>query len=172
QQEIYQSYVVKDILHNRQQIVDALSTSAEESPRTELKWAMDLVKDICAREMVVLSAKESGYHFDVVHTAPEQLEDFSIEELAKDMEKFAPVTWDFLDTTLSARMQRKTGAVKDCDEHQLVAGMDSDEEAYWEELGEGDLEGIIFGLTNDAESSLENQRKAKALLVCTNPVSL
>ncbi|KAG2154427.1 uncharacterized protein EDB93DRAFT_1239484 [Suillus bovinus] len=30
--------------------------------------------------------------------------------------------------------------------------MDSDEEAYWEELGEGDLEGIISGLANDAES--------------------
>ncbi|KAG2139339.1 hypothetical protein DEU56DRAFT_944418 [Suillus clintonianus] len=155
---------VKDILHNRHQIVDALSTSAEESPRTELKWAMDLVKDICVHKMVVLSAKESGYHFDVVHTAPEQLEDFSIEELAKDMEKLAPVTWDFLNTMLSARMQRKTGAVKERNEHQLVAGMDSDEEAYWEELGEGDLEGIISGLTNDAESSLENQRKAKALL--------
>ncbi|KAG1803053.1 hypothetical protein EV424DRAFT_1474635 [Suillus variegatus] len=41
--------------------------------------------------MVVLSAKESGYHFDVVHTVPEQLEDFSIEELAKDMEKLAPL---------------------------------------------------------------------------------
>ncbi|KAG2154428.1 uncharacterized protein EDB93DRAFT_1102210 [Suillus bovinus] len=67
---------VKDILHNRQQIVDALSMSAEESLRTKLKWAMDLIKDICVREMVVLSVKESGYQFDVVHTAPEQLEEF------------------------------------------------------------------------------------------------
>ncbi|KAG2048472.1 hypothetical protein BDR06DRAFT_846973, partial [Suillus hirtellus] len=56
-------------------------------------WATDLVKDICACEMVVLSAKESGYHFNVIHTVPEQLEDFSIKELAKDMEKLAPVTW-------------------------------------------------------------------------------
>ncbi|KAG0692105.1 hypothetical protein DFH29DRAFT_791159, partial [Suillus ampliporus] len=92
---------VKDILHNRQQILDALLKSAEDSPRTELKWATDLVKDICTCEMVVLSVKESGYHFDVVHTVLEQLEDFSIKEPAKDMEKFAPVTWDFLDTALS-----------------------------------------------------------------------
>ncbi|KAG1862648.1 hypothetical protein F4604DRAFT_1929403 [Suillus subluteus] len=155
---------VKDILQNKQLILDALLKSAEDSLRTELKWATDLIKDICAREIVVLSAKESGYHFDVVHTVPEQLEDFSIEELAKDMEKLAPVTWDFLDTALSARTHQKIGAGKDRDEHQLVARMDSDEEAYWEELGEGDLEGIISGLTNDAESSVENQRKAKALL--------
>ncbi|KAG1889573.1 hypothetical protein F4604DRAFT_2016744 [Suillus subluteus] len=121
--------VVKDILQNKQLILDALLKSAEDSPRTELKWATDLIKDICA-----------------LRNVPEQLEDFSIEELAKDMEKLAPVPG------------------KDRDEHQLVACMDSDEEAYWEELGEGDLEGIISGLANDAESSVENQRKAKALL--------
>jgi len=76
----------KDILQNKQLILDALLKSAEDYPRTELKWATDLVKDICACEIVVLSVKESGYHFDVVHTVSEQLEDFSIKELAKDME--------------------------------------------------------------------------------------
>jgi len=163
---------VKDILYNRQPILNALFKSAQDSSRTELKWAMDLIKDICAHEMVVLSAKESGYHFNVVHTILEQLEDFTIEALAKDMAKIASVTWDFLNTALSARTQRKTCDGKHCDRHQLEAGMDSDKEAYWEELGEGDLEGIISGLTNDAESSLENQWKAKTLLVCTDPFSL
>ncbi|KAG1805967.1 uncharacterized protein BJ212DRAFT_1283110 [Suillus subaureus] len=161
---------VKDILQNKQLILDALLKSAEDSLSTELKWVTDLIKDVSARKMVVLSAKESGYHFDVVHTVLEQLEDFSIEELAKDMEKLAPVTWDFLDTALSMRTAQKIGAGKDHDEHQLEAGMDSDEEAYWEELGEGDLEGIISGLINDAESSVENQWKAKALLVCIQPL--
>jgi hypothetical protein len=39
---------------------------------------------------------------------------------------------------------------------------------YWEEVGEGDLEGLISGLTNDTEfmtSRLEMLQKEKILLV-------
>jgi len=75
--------------------------------------------------------------------------------------KLAPVTWDFLDIALSARTHQKIGAGKGRDEEAL---------SYWEELGEGDLKGIISGLTNDAESSVENQQQAKALLVCIQPL--
>jgi len=39
---------VKDILYNRQPILNALFKSAQDSSRTKLKWATDLIKDICA----------------------------------------------------------------------------------------------------------------------------
>ncbi|KAG1779312.1 hypothetical protein EV702DRAFT_936323, partial [Suillus placidus] len=105
------------------------------------KWATDITKDICAREICNLAAKGSGTHFDVTHTMVKQLEDFWVAELARIMEKSAPVTWNLLQSMLSGGTQSKVTVGRYHDGDVMMENSNSDEEAYWEEIGEGDLEG-------------------------------
>ncbi|KAG1852387.1 hypothetical protein C8R48DRAFT_544258, partial [Suillus tomentosus] len=132
-------------------------------------WATDITKDICAQEILNLTAKGSGTHFDVTHITVKQLEDFRVAELAIIMENYAPVTWNLLDSMLSARTQSNTTIGRDHDGDVIMETSNSDEEAYWEEVGEGDLEGsLISSLANNTESErtkLQKQRAAKTLLV-------
>jgi hypothetical protein len=157
---------IKDILSNGCEIIDALT---KQTSSTASKWATDITKDICAREIYNLAAKGSGTHFDVTHTTVKQLEDFRVAELATIMEKSAPVTWNLLESMLSARTQSKVTIGRDHDS-DIIMESSSDEEAYWEEIGEGDLEGsLISSLANNAEferTKLQKHRAAKTLLVC------
>ncbi|KAG1731360.1 uncharacterized protein EDB91DRAFT_1020106, partial [Suillus paluster] len=111
---------------------------------TASKWATDITKDICAREICNLAAKGSGTHFDVTHTTVKQLEDFRVAELARIMEKSVLVlTWNLLESMLSGGTQSKVTIRGDHDGDVIVENSNSDEEAYWEEIGEGDLEGSL-----------------------------
>jgi len=93
-----------------------------------------------------------------------------VAELAKIMEKSAPVTWNFLESMLSRGTQSKVTVGRDHDSDVIMENSNSDEEAYWEENGEGDLEGsLISRLANNAEferTKLQKQWAAKTLLVC------
>ncbi|KAG1836732.1 hypothetical protein DFJ58DRAFT_846817 [Suillus subalutaceus] len=89
---------VKDILSNGREILNAF---VKRATSTASKWATDIAKEICAREIHNLAAKDNGTHFDVTHTTVEQLEDFRVAELARIMEKSAPATWDLLESMLS-----------------------------------------------------------------------
>ncbi|KAG2737365.1 hypothetical protein P692DRAFT_20823803 [Suillus brevipes Sb2] len=135
-----------------------------ETLHTLSNWATDITKDICAQEILNLTAKGSGTHFDVTHITVKQLEDFRVAELAIIMENYAPVTWNLLNSMLSARTQ----SGRDHDGDVIMETSNSDEEAYWEEVGEGDLEGsLISSLANNTESErtkLQKQRAAKTLL--------
>ncbi|KAG1889562.1 hypothetical protein F4604DRAFT_1877154 [Suillus subluteus] len=155
---------VKDILSNGCEIVDALT---KQTSSTASKWATDITKDICAQEIYNLAAKGSGTHFDVTHTTVKQLEDFRVAELATIMEKSALVTWNLLESMLSGRTQSKVTIGRDRD-GDIIMESSSDEEAYWEEIGEGDLEGsLVSSLANNAEferTKLQKHRAAKTLL--------
>ncbi|KAG1760079.1 hypothetical protein EDD22DRAFT_848802 [Suillus occidentalis] len=155
---------VKDILLNGCEIIDALT---KQTSSTALKWATDNTKDICAREIYNLAAKGSGTHFNVTHTIVKQLEDFRVAKLATIMEKSAPVTWNLLESMLSGRTQSKVTIGRDHDS-DIIMESSSDEEAYWEEIGEGDLKGsLILSLANNVEferTKLQKHWAAKTLL--------
>ncbi|KAG2030933.1 hypothetical protein BDR03DRAFT_877169, partial [Suillus americanus] len=115
-----------------------------------------------------LTAKDNRTHFDVMHTTVEQLEDFRMAELARIMEKSAPATWDLLESMLSRGTQSKVAIRTDRDGDVIMENIDSDKEACWEEIGEGDLEGsLILRLTNNMEfdrTKLQTKRTEKILL--------
>ncbi|KAG2152930.1 hypothetical protein DEU56DRAFT_727371 [Suillus clintonianus] len=104
----------------------------------------DVVKGLYVREVQTLSAKESGYHFSVLNTSVEQLEEFDIDVLGKGMEVHAPMLWNLLDRLLSARGK---GQKRDSGDPQVGKDdVSEDEEALWEELGDFlDLEEIVDG---------------------------
>ncbi|KAG1835640.1 hypothetical protein EV424DRAFT_1531498 [Suillus variegatus] len=140
---------VEDILFNGHEILDAL---VKQTTSAGSKWATDITKEICAQEICDLAAKDNRTHFDVTHTMVKQLEDFRVAELAGIMEKSAPVTWDLLESMLSGRTQSKV-AIKRDHNGDVIMENNSNEEAYWEEIGKGDLEGSLISrlVTNNAE---------------------
>jgi hypothetical protein len=157
---------VNDIVSNGCEIINAL---AKQATSTASKWATDITKEICACEIYVLSAKKSGTHFNVTHTMVKRLEDFKVAELARIMEESASITWGLLERMMSTGTQSKVDVWSDRDGDVIMEDSNSDEEAYWQEIGEGDLKGsVVSGPTNTAEfnrNKLEIQRTAKILLV-------
>ncbi|KAG2148116.1 hypothetical protein DEU56DRAFT_928273 [Suillus clintonianus] len=107
----------------------------------------DVVKGLYVREVQTLSAKESGYHFSVLNTSVEQLEEFDIDVLGKGMEVHAPMLWNLLDRLLSARRKGQNRGHGNSGDPQVGEDdVSEDEEALWEELGDLDLEEIVEGL--------------------------
>ncbi|KAG0694157.1 hypothetical protein DFH29DRAFT_815625 [Suillus ampliporus] len=163
---------VKDILSNGREIVNVLTKQTSSTA----KWATDITKDICAREICNLASKGSGTHFDVTHTTVKQLEDFRVAELAIIMEKSMPVTWNLLESMLSGGTRSKATIRRDLDGDVIMENSNSDEEAYWEEIGEGDLKGsLISSLANSVEferTKLQKQLAAKTLLIKTTVLSI
>ncbi|KAG1760898.1 hypothetical protein EV702DRAFT_1171476 [Suillus placidus] len=106
----------------------------------------DVVQGRYVREVQILSAKESGYHFSVLNTSVEQLEEFDIGVLGRGMEVHAPLLWRLLDILLSARGK---GHISSGDLPDGGYDVDEDDEALWEELGDLNLQEIVDGLEGD-----------------------
>ncbi|KIK34580.1 hypothetical protein CY34DRAFT_97721 [Suillus luteus UH-Slu-Lm8-n1] len=106
----------------------------------------DVVQGRYVCEVQTLSAKESGYHFLVLITCVEQLEEFDIGVLGRGMALHAPFLWKLLDILLSARGK---GHLSSGDLPNGGCDVDEDDEALWEELVDLDLEEIVDGLEGD-----------------------
>ncbi|KAG1802200.1 uncharacterized protein HD556DRAFT_1228210 [Suillus plorans] len=97
----------------------------------------DVVKGRYAREVQILSAKDTSYHFSVLNTSVKQLEEFDIDVQALQIQPLSTFLTNLLDILLSARGK---GHHRDhSNSGDLQVG--EDDEALWEELGDLDLEG-------------------------------
>ncbi|KAF8415907.1 hypothetical protein L210DRAFT_962448 [Boletus edulis BED1] len=121
-------------------------------------------------EVTHVATEESGWHFGVHHSTLKQFEEFSLEDMAHNLEVQAPKLWGLLGKLL--------GGCKDMeDEHTMetVDGLDNvdadmvaDDNTYWDEVEEIDLEGFINGLTADEGSPLtaiDKQKKQHAAML-------
>lgn len=61
-----------------------------------LKWAYVFVKTHATRSIQQLASKDNPWHFGAIHTTPEKLRSFKIEEMAKRMEETAPEIWELV----------------------------------------------------------------------------
>ena len=97
----------------------------------------DVVQGRYAREVQILSAKESSYHFSVLNTTVKQLEEFDIDVLGRGMELHAPMLWNLLDILLSVRGKGHHGDHSNSGDSQIGGDdVSKDDEALWEELGD------------------------------------
>src|SRR5882762_5896902 len=55
-----------------------------------------------ANEALHLVSKKNGWHFSAWHASAEQLEAFSLEDMAQQLTAQAPLLWDLLGTLLTA----------------------------------------------------------------------
>ncbi|KAF9234053.1 hypothetical protein BU15DRAFT_66045 [Melanogaster broomeanus] len=109
-------------------------------------------------EIVSLASQMSGWHFGASSTTTKQLENFSLEDMAEGMLAHAPTFWRMLgmllgddQTALSGHGAGLEGAEDEADEEQ----------GYWDEVDEIDLEGIINRLTKESGGSSAGERQAK-----------
>ncbi|ETW78198.1 hypothetical protein HETIRDRAFT_326030 [Heterobasidion irregulare TC 32-1] len=65
-----------------------------------IQWALDTAKQYHSSEILALSDPEHGWHFGAVNATIEQLENFKIEQMAKDLERLSLETWNLLGAIL------------------------------------------------------------------------
>ena len=98
-----------------------------------------------ADEIICLVSKENGWHFSALHTSAEQLQAFSIEDMALRLTVQAPLLWDLLGNILQADPLRERCHTKDVAQTQDAATLalgdgDDDDEEYWAQFNNSDSE--------------------------------
>ena len=91
------------------------------------KVAMETYKNEAAR----LATQDGGLHFNVTHANVEQLEDFSISNLAVAIKQNAPRLWATLDVVLSAHSTGTSRTREDDDTNKW--------NVYWDALEGSDM---------------------------------
>ncbi|KAI5982251.1 hypothetical protein EDD15DRAFT_2181145 [Pisolithus albus] len=112
------------------------------------KRATDVQKGIYRAELKEITSEDRGWHFGALNVTTKQLEEFSIDDMARDMEICAPELWRLLGFLLD---DERTGSIleDECRGNLLMEGDDD----YWNAVDEIDLEGFISGLTAESGSS-------------------
>ncbi|KIK91647.1 hypothetical protein PAXRUDRAFT_104988, partial [Paxillus rubicundulus Ve08.2h10] len=86
-----------------------------------------------------LVSEESGWHFAASNMTTKQREGFNIEDMAQEIEKGAPRTWEFNGTLLGdGDMEKEADGDTLVADDEPSAGSDSDE-SYWDKVDEIDL---------------------------------
>ncbi|KIJ58556.1 hypothetical protein HYDPIDRAFT_68993, partial [Hydnomerulius pinastri MD-312] len=87
--------VVKDLLLHSPNILSAFLKHPSNDDKL-LQCSAELIRNSYLRELRDIASEESGWHFGASSATTKQLEEFSIEEMARDMERHAPGLWDLL----------------------------------------------------------------------------
>lgn len=119
-----------------------------------MQYANKATREQYIREIKLILA-EGGWHFRLSHMTTQQVEGFSIEEMGREMQSCAPALWDLLGHLLGADSSPSCEA-NDTDGDVLMGNMleetsgilHEEDESYWDELDELDLEGLIDRLTS------------------------
>ncbi|KIJ18410.1 hypothetical protein PAXINDRAFT_109793, partial [Paxillus involutus ATCC 200175] len=157
--------IVLDLLSNARELLSTFDKHpSSQCKNSSESIAAEIVMAGYRQEVCSLSAEENGLHFNVSHTSLSRLESFSVKDMAKTMCACAPQLWKLLDVLLAARTSQtqlgKGGG-------QATMDNDDDEDAYWLELGEDELDGLNLGGVGSASMSEEKKaaRRKKVLLV-------
>ncbi|KAI6011403.1 hypothetical protein BKA83DRAFT_4502458 [Pisolithus microcarpus] len=138
---------VHDLITRSADIFSILMQHCADDDRL-LKRATDVLKGVYRAELREITSEERGWHFGAMGVTTKQLEGFSIDDMARDMEICAPELWRLLGMLLDdERMGNKPE--EDCRDDLLTEGDDE----YWNAVDEIDLEGFIAGLTTEGRSS-------------------
>ena len=110
------------------------------------RHSCNIIKHTYLHEIRHLASAESGWHFGASNSSIKQLEDFSLEEMALEMENHAPHWWSLLSTLLNnnTRAQEASG-----DGGDGMQDLENDGVDYWDQVDEIELEGLINGLTGE-----------------------
>jgi len=122
-----------------------------------MRQARDIVHEIYQKELRILTSGDSGWHFGAWSATTKQLEDFSLEDMAQDMEANAPGLWQMLGVLLDDGPGSNLNGNGENDGE--VGGNDDLDTSYWDAVDEIDLEGFINGLTAERGQKSSVQRQ-------------
>ncbi|KIJ10936.1 hypothetical protein PAXINDRAFT_32866, partial [Paxillus involutus ATCC 200175] len=80
-----------------------LNENHRDHHKSELDRASEMMMATYAREVCEASAEANGSHFKVSRTSLNQLEEFSVDVMAQQMEDCAPRLWKLFNVLLDAR---------------------------------------------------------------------
>ena len=120
-------------------------------------------------EIKHVAAEESGWHFGVHHSTLKQFEEFSLEDMGRELEQEAPKLWHLLGELLGGPGCRDIMEDEGAKDHSREIDSETimGDDTYWNEVEEIDLEGFINGLTADGGPQLTATNKRKMRRVAT-----
>ncbi|KAM6494577.1 hypothetical protein JOM56_009200 [Amanita muscaria] len=104
--------LTKDLLQNSETIL-AHILSHTRVPESAQNRACMLVERIYAHEIRKLVLQSSSWHFSARQAAPQDIEDFCLDEMSLEYIKTAPRIWSLLDALLGVRARRKSSLLLD-----------------------------------------------------------
>jgi len=122
------------------------------------RHSCDITKRTYLHEIRNLASAESGWHFGASNSSTKQLEDFSLEEMALEMENHAPHWWSLLSTLLDDTCVQETSGDGGDGSPELENEVDN----HWDQVDEIDLEGLINGLTGESIPGDNKQKRHTA----------
>ncbi|KAG0697701.1 hypothetical protein DFH29DRAFT_878509 [Suillus ampliporus] len=137
-------HVVEDLLVHCDEIFDAFIDHPSRGAET-LQHTNQAMREQYIKEIKSISSEEAGWHFGPSHTTTQQVEDFNIEEMGREMQSCAPALWDLLGFLLGADSSCKA---KDADADIIMDEVHDEYDSYWDDLDDIDLEGLINGLSS------------------------
>jgi hypothetical protein len=90
-----------DLVQHTSEILNAFARHPQ-SFQSSMEWANDCMKQKYMQDVKDLSQKANGWHFRALYASEDQLKDFRIEDMARDMQRLALELWDLLGLMLSA----------------------------------------------------------------------
>lgn len=146
----------RNLLHTRS--ADFLDLWLEQEETNSQDWASHVVRETCRNEILKLTEPHTGFRIQATKTSLEQIEEFSMIQLGKDIKNKAPYLWEIIGVLLDTNLNRRRVAP--------YLGRPEGEDVSMENLNDGDGEGkkgVIAGWedlvdgneTSDSEQSEE-----------------
>ena len=128
------------------------------------KFCSQVYTKLLAGEIAGLASKESGWHFSAKNAKVDQIEAFSLTNMASILEHKAPLSWNLFGSLLQSDPVRLRRRLKDLGLNsinpQACTGGESiwdDEDEYWESLS---IVGDDLGPQGDNERPSKRRRRA------------
>ena len=167
--------IVKDLLLHSADILGAFLAHPIWDQRFVQRCA-ELLSSSYLKEIRRIASEDGGWHFSASTATTKQLEDFNLDDMARNLEECAPGLWAFIGVLLEGDEKHwhgsNLGKEKDIDGDAVMDEQSTDvEEDYWDHVDEVDLEGFIEGLTAEggpmipAKDRREKRRTATKTIV-------
>ncbi|KAG1731026.1 hypothetical protein EDB19DRAFT_1912702 [Suillus lakei] len=134
-----------------------MDTGAETLQHTNQAMREQYIKEIKS-----VSSEEAGWHFGLSHTTTQQVEDFNIEEMGREMQSCAPTLWDLLGFLLGADSSCEA---KDADADIIMDEVHDEYDSYWDDIDDTDLEGLINGFLSGTTPDGNKQTERHTAIV-------
>lgn len=171
------AYIRHPAVHDLLRHSNTLMTAFVQQPRTSdtaISWAHNVMKEHYSESIHYLASnRDNGWHFGALHASAQKLQDFRIEDMAREIKRLAPELWDLLDILLSTEQESKHLRHRDTDGDEVMRAPDVDEDAdLWDQLenlwcldaGEFDELGDAINTSNPRKAA--TRRKALIMMVC------
>ncbi|KIK75243.1 hypothetical protein PAXRUDRAFT_19163 [Paxillus rubicundulus Ve08.2h10] len=131
--------IVRDLLLHSTEVLGALLAHPIKT-WDFMQCCAKLISDLYLKEICHTASEDGGWHFGALTATTQQLEDFNLDDMARDIEAHAPGLWTFVGLFLQCDEKQKGGSggnlgtEKDVDADVVMDEQSMDmEEDYWNE---------------------------------------